>query len=422
MTSAIQSAGLAKSYGLPSLGAGQTIALHPTSLVIPHGSLYALLGHNGAGKTTLLKLLMNILHPSSGSATVLGQPSSSLGADAFTRIGYVSENQELPGWMTVRAFLTYQSGFYPHWDDAALIHRFDLPLNRKLKNLSRGQRMKVALASVLAFQPSLIVLDEPFSGLDPLVRDELIEALLDTAALKAAPAKDGAPPTDPLTILLSSHDLAEIESFCTHVAFLHDGRLLFAEEMPTLSARFREVTVTLALNPSTPPQIGHPNVSTPLQIGHPNVSTAPQIGHPNVSTAPQIGHPNVSTAPQIGHPNVSTAPQIGHPNVSTAPQIGYPEPLGSGLIASPETGFSPWGMPSSTPPAYPTTWLLPKTSGHTFRFVHTQADTEPIADQVRAFFPSATDITLEPMSLRAIFLAIAKSGRTVDSNPSEGSR
>jgi ABC-2 type transport system ATP-binding protein len=389
MTSAIQSAGLAKSYGLPSLGAGQTIALHPTSLVIPHGSLYALLGHNGAGKTTLLKLLMNILHPSSGSATVLGQPSSSLGADAFTRIGYVSENQELPGWMTVRAFLTYQSGFYPHWDDAALIHRFDLPLNRKLKNLSRGQRMKVALASVLAFQPSLIVLDEPFSGLDPLVRDELIEALLDTAALKAAPAKDGAPPTDPLTILLSSHDLAEIESFCTHVAFLHDGRLLFAEEMPTLSARFREVTVTLALNPSTPPQIGHPNVSTPLQIGHPNVSTAPQIGHPNVSTAPQIGHP---------------------------------EPLGSGLIASPETGFSPWGMPSSTPPAYPTTWLLPKTSGHTFRFVHTQADTEPIADQVRAFFPSATDITLEPMSLRAIFLAIAKSGRTVDSNPSEGSR
>jgi ABC-2 type transport system ATP-binding protein len=342
MTSAIQSAGLAKSYGLPSLGAGQTIALHPTTLAIPAGSLYALLGHNGAGKTTLLKLLMNIFHPSSGSATVLGQSSSSLGADAFARIGYVSENQELPGWMTVRAFLSYQSGFYPQWDDAALIRRFDLPLNRKLKNLSRGQRMKVALASVLAFQPSLIVLDEPFSGLDPLVRDELIEALLDTAALKAAPAKDGAPPTDPLTILLSSHDLAEIESFCTHVAFLHDGRLLFAEEMPTLSARFREVTVTL---------------------------------------------------PQMQR-------SISVTSRSQEEQKEF----------------------EATTSKFPPTWLLPKLSAHAFRFVHTQADTEPIADQVRAILPSATDIALEPMSLRAIFLAIAKSGRTVDSNPSEGSR
>jgi ABC-2 type transport system ATP-binding protein len=337
-TPLIDTAALAKTYGLRD----RTVALHPTTLSIGQGSIYALLGHNGAGKTTLLKLLMNILRPSSGAATVLNLPSTALTGDDFSRIGYVSENQELPGWMTVRSFLDYQSGFYPHWDAAALIRRFQLPLGRKLKNLSRGQRMKVALASVLAFQPSLIVLDEPFSGLDPLVRDELIEALLDAAA------------TQPVTILLSSHDLAEIESFCTHVAFLHGGQLLFAEEMPALSARFREVTVTLAESPES--------------------------------------------------------------EFMPPPQSSYPEASASGLIALPkEAGFRPWGMPSSTAAQTPKSWLLPQLSAHTLRFVHTQADTEPIADQVRSLYPSATAIDLEPMNLRSIFLAIAKSGRAVDS-------
>jgi len=296
---AIDVRGLAKSYG-------STPALQPTSLSIPEGSIFALLGHNGAGKTTLLKLVMNILHPGAGEATVLDQPSTSLTGDDFTRIGYVSENQELPGWMKVGDFLRYQSGFYPQWDDAALIKRFDLPLNRKLKNLSRGQRMKVALASILAFRPALIVLDEPFSGLDPMVRDELIEALLDTAS------------DQPTTILLSSHDLAEIESFATHVAFLDNGRMLFSEEMSALSARFREITVTLSEPQST----------------------------------------------------------------------------------------------AST--ALPPSWLQVQHSAHTVRFVHTQAEIEPLEQQVRQAFPNATSIDAEPMTLRSIFLAIAKSGRAID--------
>jgi len=224
---AILTSGLARSYG-------KTPALLPTSLAVPQGSIFALLGHNGAGKTTLIKLLVNMLRPTSGEASVLGRPSVDVRGDDFLNIGYVSENQELPGWMTARSFLDYQSGFYPQWDDAALVRRFDLPLDRKLKNLSRGQRMKVALASVLAFSPSLILLDEPFSGLDPLVRDDLIEALLDAVSAR------------PTTVFLSSHDLSEIESFATHVAFLNSGQLLFSEELPQLSARFREITVTLS--------------------------------------------------------------------------------------------------------------------------------------------------------------------------------
>ncbi|HEX3969574.1 MAG TPA: ABC transporter ATP-binding protein, partial [Edaphobacter sp.] len=232
MTPVIQTQNLSRSYG-------RTAALQGLDLTVPQNAIYALVGPNGAGKTTIIKLLMNILCPTAGNAQVLGHPAANVGGEVFTHIGYVSENQELPEWMSVSYFLSYLRPFYPTWDAALeqhLLRQFDLPLDRKIKHLSRGMKMKVALASVLAYRPALIVLDEPFSGLDPLVRDELIEGLLERAPES--------------TILLSSHDLAEIESFATHVAFLHNGSLLFSEEMPALSARFREVTVTLS--PSTP--------------------------------------------------------------------------------------------------------------------------------------------------------------------------
>jgi ABC-2 type transport system ATP-binding protein len=177
---------------------------------------------------------MNIFRASSGGATVLGCDSRKICGRAFASIGYVSENQQLPGWMRVGYFLEYLRPFYPTWDrqlETQLVQRFDLPLDRKLKHLSRGMRMKAALASALAFRPKLIVLDEPFSGLDPMVRDELGKALLDHHANSA--------------ILLSSHDLAEIEGFATHVAFLESGRLRLSEEMAPLKSRFREVALTL---------------------------------------------------------------------------------------------------------------------------------------------------------------------------------
>jgi len=145
----------------------------------------------------------------------------------------VSENQELPEWMRVGSLLEYLRPFYPSWDrvlENELISQFDLPRDRKLGNLSRGMRMKAALASALAYHPKLIVLDEPFTGLDPLVRDELIQGLLERA--------------EESTILVSSHDLAEIESFASHVGYLEQGRLRFSEELTQLVERFREVQVT----------------------------------------------------------------------------------------------------------------------------------------------------------------------------------
>jgi ABC-2 type transport system ATP-binding protein len=223
---------------------GKHQGLHPLDFTVPQGAIYALAGHNGAGKTTLLKLLLNILRPTGGSATILGIPTTALTGDAFKRIGYVSENQEMPEWMTVRIFMDYLRPFYPTWDEGTLLADLELPEDREIRHLSRGMRMKLALASVLAFRPPLILMDEPFSGLDPLVRDEITRTLIDTVAVH----EDDAP-----TILISTHDLSEIETFATHAAMLDHGRLLFAEPLADLTARFRSVVVTLPAD-ATPPR------------------------------------------------------------------------------------------------------------------------------------------------------------------------
>ncbi|MBN9657485.1 MAG: ABC transporter ATP-binding protein [Acidobacteria bacterium] len=209
-------------------------ALSQVTLEVPEGAVFALVGSNGAGKTTLLKTLLNIEQPTSGRAEVLGVDSRAMGAGQLAQIGYISENQRWPGWMKTGYFLSYCRDFYPTWRDeelAELVRLYQLPLDRKLSELSRGMRLKAVLASALAHRPRLIVLDEPFSGLDVLVREQLIESILER--------------TPESTVLLASHDLPEIESFASHVAYLNEGRLEFAEEMGSLTERFREVEVTL---------------------------------------------------------------------------------------------------------------------------------------------------------------------------------
>ena len=216
-------------------------ALKGLTLNIPLGSVYALVGPNGAGKTTAIKILMNIIRPTGGHAEVLGIASTRMRGRRFESIGYVSENQELPEWMTVSQLLNYLRPFYPTWDadlEADLVGQFHLPPDRKLRHLSRGMRMKAALASSLAYHPELIVLDEPFTGLDPLVRDELIQSLIDRA--------------EESTIFVSSHDLAEIETFASHVAYIEEGKLRLAEESGSLARRFREVELTFDSLPVLP--------------------------------------------------------------------------------------------------------------------------------------------------------------------------
>jgi ABC-2 type transport system ATP-binding protein len=216
-------------------------ALDRVTLEVPDGAVYALVGPNGAGKTTWIKILMNLLSPTSGAAALLGMECQKIRGKSYRQIGYVSENQDIPEWMRVGALLEYLRPFYPTWDRdlaSALLKQFDLPPERKIKTLSRGMKMKLALASALAFHPKLIILDEPFGGLDPLVRDQLIEGLLERAA--------------EATVFLSSHDLTEIESFASHVGYLEEGRLRCSEEMSSLAARFREVQITFGQDAGLP--------------------------------------------------------------------------------------------------------------------------------------------------------------------------
>src|SRR5438552_17231319 len=218
---------------------GRFDALRGLSFEVPGGSAFALIGANGAGKTTTIKVLMNILDPTRGSATLLGVDSRKISPRELAEIGYVSENQDMPARLTVGEYVAYLRLFYSTWDrdlEASIALQLRLPLERKIGDLSHGMRMKMALMCALPYRPQLLILDEPFSGLDPLVRDEFMEGLLEQAG--------------EMTILISSHELGEIDGVATHVAFLDEGKLLFEESMSDLVARFREVHVTLERNGS----------------------------------------------------------------------------------------------------------------------------------------------------------------------------
>ena len=209
-------------------------AVRHVSLNVPKGSVFTLVGENGAGKTTTLRMLVNILTPDGGSARILGVDSRRLARREFLRLGYVSENQTLPDRLTVARYFQYLRALYPNWDqrlEAELLARFALPHDRPLGKLSHGMRMKVMLAGALSFRPELLILDEPLSGLDPLVRDEVMEGLLRQA--------------EQTTILVSSHELSEIEGAATHMAFMDRGRVLFQEPVDVVRSRFREITATV---------------------------------------------------------------------------------------------------------------------------------------------------------------------------------
>jgi ABC-2 type transport system ATP-binding protein len=220
---------------------GRFDALRGLSFDVPDGSAFALIGANGAGKTTTIKVLMNIIEPTRGSAMLLGVDSRKVSPRELAQIGYVSENQDMPSRLTVGEYVAYLRPFYPAWDrelEASIARQLRLPLERKIGDLSHGMRLKMALMCALPFRPKLLILDEPFSGLDPLVRDEFMEGLLEQAG--------------EMTILISSHELGEIDGVATHVAFLDEGSLLFQESMSDLTGRFREVHVTLEAEATKP--------------------------------------------------------------------------------------------------------------------------------------------------------------------------
>jgi len=225
----IETRGLKRKFGWKT-------AVQGLDLSVPAGSVCALLGPNGAGKTTTIKMLMNLIAPSGGEARIFGVDSRRLGPAEKVRIGYVSENQEMPEWMSVRTFLNYCRGFYPTWDrelEARLLERFALPEGRKLKDLSRGMKMKAALLAALAYRPALLVLDEPFSGLDPAVRDDFVRGVFEATG------------EGDWSVLVSSHDIDEVERFADWVVVIDGGKMKVSESLESLQGRFRRVEITL---------------------------------------------------------------------------------------------------------------------------------------------------------------------------------
>ncbi len=210
-------------------------ALHGVDLSIPEGALFALLGPNGAGKTTLMQILAGLRRATHGRATVLGVDCASITYRDRMSIAYVNESQRLPGWMRVDQLLAYVAPLYPAWDAslaAKLRERFQLPPDRPIRTFSRGERMKAALLCVLGPRPRLLLMDEPFSGMDAIVKDELVRGLLESAG------------TEGWTIVLSSHDIGELEMLADRVGILVDGRMRLVASMDDVRGRFKKVEVT----------------------------------------------------------------------------------------------------------------------------------------------------------------------------------
>ena len=201
---------------------GATTALASVSVSMPRGAVYGLVGANGAGKTTLIKHILGLLRPDSGSVRVFGLDPVADPVAVLSRIGYLSEENDLPGWMRVDELMRYSRAFYPAWDDEyaeQLRQTFALDPTAKIKNLSKGQKARAGLLIALAYRPELLVLDEPSSGLDPIVRRDILGAVIRTIADEGR------------TVLFSSHLLEEVEQVADHVTMIHQGTIVLSAPM-----------------------------------------------------------------------------------------------------------------------------------------------------------------------------------------------
>jgi ABC-2 type transport system ATP-binding protein len=234
MKSVISLQNISKSFG-------KNRALIDVSLDIPQGVVFALLGENGAGKTTMIRILTGSLKPDFGTASVMGLSCLRDGQRIRQQTGYVSDSPAMYEWMTADEIGWFTSAFYddefPGRYTEALMG-FDVPPGVKLKNMSKGQRAKVALALATAHDPELLILDEPTSGLDPMVRRQFLESMVDRASLGR-------------TVLLSSHQINEVERVADWIGILHQGHLKLVQPLEVLRDSTRVVTATMEHSDST---------------------------------------------------------------------------------------------------------------------------------------------------------------------------
>jgi ABC-type multidrug transport system ATPase subunit len=225
---------------------GAKRALDNVSLVIPRGVVFGLVGANGAGKTTLIRHVLGLLKSQAGSVRVFGLDPVKEPVKVLSRIGYLSEEGDLPGWMRVDELMRYMRAFYPTWDEAYaqdLRRQFALDPAAKVKTLSKGQKARAGLLVALAYRPELLLLDEPSSGLDPIVRRDILGAIVRTIADEGR------------TVLFSSHLLDEVERISDRVAMLKGGRIVFAGELDEIKKTHHELVLRFDQTLAKPPQL-----------------------------------------------------------------------------------------------------------------------------------------------------------------------
>jgi ABC-2 type transport system ATP-binding protein len=209
-------------------------AVRGLSLQVPAGSIYGFLGRNGAGKTTTIKVLLGMARPTSGHARVFGLAADAQEAsvDIRRRTGFVSEDKDLYDYMDVEGIIRFTAAFYPRWRadlEQRYLRTFELPLDRKVKKLSRGMRTKLALLLALSRGAELLILDEPTSGLDPAVTEEVLQALVAHVA------------KEEMTVFFSSHQIAEVDQIADRVAIIDRGRAVVTGALDDLRENFRRI-------------------------------------------------------------------------------------------------------------------------------------------------------------------------------------
>lgn len=213
---------------------GNKLAVDDLSLTVPRGGVFGLIGGNGAGKTTLLRHMLGLLRAQSGSVSVFGLDPVVQPVGVLSRVGYLSEDRDLPNYMRVGELMRYSQAFYPTWDVKyadELREAFDLDPKARIMNLSRGQRARAGLLVALAYRPELLILDEPSSGLDPVVRRDILGAIIRTIADEGR------------TVLFSSHLLDEVERVADRIAIIHHGRIMLTASVEEIKESHRRLTL-----------------------------------------------------------------------------------------------------------------------------------------------------------------------------------
>jgi len=225
---------------------GKKRVLNNVGLTVSRGRVFGLVGENGAGKTTLIKHFMGLFKAQQGTVRIFGIDPVKDPVGVLSRIGYLSEDRDLPNWIRIDELINYTRAFYPDWDNAfaeKLRRIFNLDLSAKVKELSRGQKAQAALLTALAYRPPLLLLDEPSSGLDPVIRREILSAIIRTVADEGR------------TVFFSSHLLEEVERVADDVAMIHRGEIVMCDSLENIKASHHIVTLRFPAPLEKRPQI-----------------------------------------------------------------------------------------------------------------------------------------------------------------------